>query len=216
MSRWITAAAYSKRPLQLQRKNTHARSHIQSFFFPPVCLSSVLYTFSSAAFSSPPNFGPCTLQWRASITRYNCLMWFSSLCVYLHLFCIRFRLSSKECACFVDFFLRFVCVRWNRLLSHSEVWWRKSSCIWCRQREERVGQRLISSGGPEEEEEEEVKELLFFSPPPFFCVCGCFCLWIRFLVAPFSEKRTTEQNRRWKKWRIPEDESVQEKTWCQR
>jgi hypothetical protein len=32
------------------------------------------------------------------------------------------------------------------------------------------------------------------------------------LVAPFSEKRTTEQNRRWKKWRIPEDESVQEKT----
>jgi hypothetical protein len=23
------------------------------------------------------------------------------------------------------------------------------------------------------------------------------------LVAPFSEKRTTEQNRRWKKWRIP-------------
>jgi len=80
----------------------------------------------------------------------------------------------------------------------------------CRQREERVGQRVISSGGPEEEEEEEeeeVKELFFFFP-----VCGCFCLWIRFLVAPFSEKRTTEQNRRWKKWRIPEDESVQEKT----
>ncbi len=32
----------------------------------------------------------------------------------------------------------------------------------CRHREERVGQRVISSGSPEEEEEEEVKELFFF------------------------------------------------------
>jgi hypothetical protein len=48
----------------------------------------------------------------------------------------------------------------------------------CRQREERVGQRVISSGGPEEEEEEEeVKEIffLFFFPVWLFSypVFGC-------------------------------------------
>ncbi len=60
------------------KTRTHGRKYGASSF--PLSSVRPLYT-SSAAFSSPPNFGPCTLQRRASISRYKCLMRFSCVCV---------------------------------------------------------------------------------------------------------------------------------------